>query len=124
MRQDDAALRQLADLYERALDASAAFVPDRRSQVGSVAHALVEEVATLLDGGLPANAAEVEYVEARLAALAELTTTVEDPRLGDGDPIRRQARTEARLEVEEISGRSALRENDALLHELRPDTDG
>ncbi len=95
-----------------------------RTRVVAVAHSLVEEVASLLDGQLPAGAAETDYVAARVQSLADLAATLEDPRIGDGDTTRRQANAEARLEIERVTGGSALTASAELQGELLPDDDG
>ncbi len=123
LRQDDPTLVRIAQLHDRVLDTSDRLVPDVRERVATVTHALVEEVATLLDGNVPAGAAEVEYVEARATALSDLASMVDDPRIGDGDLVRRRALAEARIEVEQAAGGSALTDSADLRDELLPDAD-
>lgn len=124
LRLDDETLAELAQQYEHLLTMSDHLVSDVQQRIRQVAHSLVEEVATLLDGQLPAGPAEFEYVRARADSLATLVGTVGDPRIGDGDSVGRRARTEARLEVERAAGGSALDDAADLNAELSSDADG
>ena len=123
LRQDHPSLLGIAQLHDQVLAQSDQLVPAARARFAAVAHALVEEVATLLAGEVPVSAAEIDYVETRASALAELAATAADPRIGDGDPVRRQAVTEARIEIERIAGRSALTDCAELRDELLPGPD-
>ena len=122
-RQDQPTLARIAQLHDQILQSSKRLVPNVQERFDSVAHSLVEEVATLLKGELPVGPAEADYVEARAAALIELAATADDPRIGDGDPVRRRAVTEARIEVERAAGESALTDSSDLRNELLPDPD-
>lgn len=122
-RQDQPTLARIAQLHDQILLSSKRLVPNVQERFDSVAHSLVEEVATLLEGQLPVGAAETEYVDARAKALTELAATADDPRIGDGDPVRRKAVTEARIEVEQAAGGSALTDSSDLRNELLPDSD-
>jgi len=123
LRQDDPILARISQLHDQIRERSKRLVPDVQARFVSVAHSLVEEVATLLEGGLPVGAAEIEYVEARAEALTELAATVDDPRIGDGDLVRRRAVTEARIEVEWAAGGSALTDSADLRDDLLPGPD-
>lgn len=124
LRQDDPTLARIAQMHDQIHEASKRLMPDIQVRFASVAHALVEEVATLLAGELPVGSVEVEYVKVRAQALAELAATATDPRIGGGDPVRRRAVTEARIEVERVAGGSALTDSTDLRNELLPDADG
>lgn len=123
LRQDQPTLARIAQLHDQILQSSRRLVPEVQARFASVAHSLVDEVATLLEGELPVGPAEVDYVEARAEALAELAATANDPRIVDGDLVRRRAVTEARIEVERASGGSALTDTADLRYELCPDPD-
>jgi hypothetical protein len=120
VRIDHPAVVDLLAAHQRCLDAAAGLAAWRRVQVDAVAHAALLEAATLLDGHPPLTPAEVDYVEARVAALRRLADAVTDPAVGDGDPdgLARQARADARVEVERAAG-SAVDDADALVRALR-----
>lgn len=120
LRQDDPILARIAHLHDQVSERSKRLVPDVQLRFVSVAHSLIEEVATLLKGELPVGRAEVEYVKAREEALMELAATAADPRIGDGDPVRRRAATEARIEIEQAAGGSALTDSAELRNDLLP----
>lgn len=116
------AQRDVADLvaaHQRCLDLANGLVAWRRVQVVSVAHAALLEVATLLRGRAPATPAEVDYVVTRGAALCRLADALVDPAVGDGevDAGMRQARADARMEIERAAG-SAVDDADALVRAL------
>jgi hypothetical protein len=117
LRIDHDALRRLVaahDRIEQGLD------PGRDAErARSVAHAAAYEVASLLEGRLPATAAEHEYVAARAVALEEIAATLADPNVALDDQRARQAMVEARREVEEIAGGSSVTDAADLVRELR-----
>lgn len=117
LRTDDELLQQLVAAHDRI---------EQRVQTGrdterarSVAHAAAYEVASLLEGRLPATAAEREYVAARTVALENVAALLADPNLPPDDHGSRQAMVEARREVEAITGDSSVTDAADLLRELR-----
>ena len=108
LRQDQVSLVRLAGLHSRILGRSADLEADIGRRVVAVAHAQVMEVATLLDGQVPVDGTELDYVEARVESLRGLVAVIEGPGFVDGRADERRAAAEARVEVEEAAGRSAL----------------
>jgi len=117
LRTDDDLLQQLVTAHERIDQRAGAGDETRRAR--AVAHAAVHEVATLLQGRLPATAAEREYVAARAVALDDLATVLADPTLPADDHGARQAMVEARQEVEALAGGSSVTDAADLSRELR-----
>ena len=109
---------QLLAAHERLIGASSSLAAPPRARVQAVAHAAVLEVASLLGGRSPVAEAEEGYVAARTHALADLASTVADPRVGDGERDRRRALVEARHEVEQLAGSSSLTEASDLSRQL------
>jgi hypothetical protein len=118
LRTDHLEVGRLVDAHDRLLEASERLAPVPRARVVQVAHAALREVATLLVGHPPADAAELEYVTTRTRALDDLAATVTDPRVGDGDADRRRAVVEARREVEQIAGGSSVTDAADLSRDL------
>ena len=96
------------------------------------AHAALLESASLLDGAAPGTAAERDYLEKRIAAIAELTEALKQERetwLATSQAQRdvqraderldRTARAEAREEVEAILGESSLQELGDLTRQIK-----
>jgi hypothetical protein len=122
LRTDHPAVATLVAAHARCVGAATGTVDWRRVQVDVVAHAAVIEVVTLLAGRPPVVAGEVQYVEARAAALTALADALDDPavRDGDGDDLaRRQAVLEARAELDDVAGSSALGDVETLTRSLR-----
>ena len=118
LRADDPRVEELLAAHQRALDTAARLAVAPRARVAAVAHAAVLEVASLLAGRAPALETEVEYVSARVRALHDLAAAAADPRSGDGERDRRQARADARVEVERLAGGSSIADAAALSREL------
>ena len=116
MRVDHDAVTKFVAAHERLTAAARTVEPSERLRMESVAHAAAYEVASLLAGHRPRSAAEVAFVGARTQALGELTDVLAES--GDGDAIARQARLEARLELESQGG-SSLTDAAALVEEMR-----
>ncbi len=116
-------LDQLVDQYTHVHERAGQLESDTGARLVAVAHGLVDEVATLLGGELPTGPAELEYTDARAASLAELAASLDDPRLADGGHGHRSAIVEARIEIEQVSGGSALTDWTKLRDELLPNID-
>jgi hypothetical protein len=123
LRIDHPSTRRLVASYERLIATSASLAPAPRRRVGEVAHSAIVEVASLLDGGLPTDDAEVEYIVARHVALDDLVRAVTDARVGDGESERRRALIEARRELDELTGTSSISAAADLTRELLGDSD-
>jgi hypothetical protein len=119
LRTDSVPVRDLVAAHGRLEAGAAPLSPSVRAEVAFVAHGALSEVASLLEGRSPTTAIEIDYIEARRAALDDLATTLADPRVGDGDASRRRALVEARREVEEIAGTSSVSAAAELARRLR-----
>jgi hypothetical protein len=117
LRTDHPAVGALVAAHERSTAAAVGVAAWRRVQVDAVAHAAVLEVATLLRGRSVVVTAEEAYVRARTQALDALTTALAEPVAADGDD--RRVLAEARAEVEQLAGGSAVLDAEALARELR-----
>jgi hypothetical protein len=115
LRVDDAGVAALVEWHDKLLVDAGALDAVDRLRVGSIAHAAVYEVATLLGGRRPGGD-EVTYVAERTRALRDL-----DAALGTGNrSADSSARLAARAEVE-ASGGSSVTDARALTEELRDD---
>jgi hypothetical protein len=117
LRTDDEPLLRLVAAHEQIERVAGAGEQAERAR--SVAHGAAHEVASLLEGRLPATAAEREYVTARVLALEELAAELADPSLPPADHRERQAVVEARREIEAIAGDSSVADAADLLRDLR-----
>ena len=114
----DPLIAELLAAYTEVLDRSARLTAAGELRSRSVAHGLVEEVATLLEGN-PPTAAEAGYVSARLTAIREVAELLDN----DHDEVAaRHAHVEARLEVEDTAS-SALIDAQELTNDLLTDHD-
>jgi hypothetical protein len=118
LRTDHSAIEQFLAVHGRLLVAAEPLAPAPKRQVCNVAHGALLEVASLLGGRALIAQEELSYVVARRQALADLTATLSDPRVGDGDKDGRRAMVEARHEVEQLTGRSSLTEASDLARKL------
>lgn len=84
-------------------------------RVTSIAHGLVEEVASLLEGRPPSTPGEEQYVAERSAALVDLNTALQEASKQTADI---DAALAARLAVESHADRSALTEAAELTRDL------
>jgi hypothetical protein len=121
LRTDHPAVSALIASHDRCIGAAAGLPAWRRVQVDSVAHAALTEVATLLAGRSPAVEAEVRYATERTRALDALSAALvqaigRDP-VPDAD--ERRALVDARGEVEQIAGGSAVLDAETLARSLR-----
>lgn len=109
--------RQLASKHNAVIDA---VDPDTALgvRVRSIAHGLVEEVASLLEGHPPASAGQERYVAERVAALDELDRALQAAPVDGAD---HDAAVDARLAVESHADRSALTEAAELTQDLSGD---
>jgi len=118
LRIDHTSTSQLYNAHRGLVGAASSMDPEPRRRVLDIAHAAVVEVASLLDGGIPGDPAEVRYVEARTKALTDLTATVDEIGVDKGGSEHRRAIVEARDEVEQLTGSSSLTEAADLANEL------
>jgi hypothetical protein len=124
--------RDLVSAYEQLLEAADQPGAPFKSDAVSAAHLALTESATLVGEAGPTTAAEVEYVERRVAAIRGLATEmqrhsqlVEEGRLDGQDEERLLQRTARALAGEELdaTGLSSLRELDDLKRVLARDAD-
>ena len=95
LRTDHLSIERLLAVHGHLLTASATLATAPRGRVHAVAHSALVEVASVLAGGLPGPAVELEYIEERTRALVDLADAVRDPRVGDGESrgvVRRSRR--------------------------------
>lgn len=109
--------KELADTHN-ALIASVDATTAVGIRVRSIAHGLVEEVATLLEGHPPETDRQRAYVALRLAALHDLQRALTDHA---SDHAEQNASVDARLAIESHAARSALTEAAELSADLSGD---
>lgn len=111
-------IAELVDAHDRVLQVTASWSQEPNNRVNTIAHELINEVATLLDGESPVAESEATYVAARTDLLWQLVEVSSQGSADEDDPAFRRAIVEARLEVEAIAGESALIEAARLVAEL------
>lgn len=109
--------RELVTVHRQAFAAAELMSAPERLRTRSAAHALVVEVATLLDGHRPTTDAEVGYANERLATLRTLAAVANDTR-GERGPNERRAQVHARETVESLAGDSAIHQAEQLIDDL------
>jgi hypothetical protein len=118
LRIDHKSTARLVHSYELLVKEAERLTPAVRQRTLAVGRNALVEVASLLDGKTPVTVAEVEYVDSRIVALDELAAVVRQPSVGDGDGLARQARLEARREVESLDGQTSLADARDLARDL------
>jgi len=123
LRVDHTATAQLHAAHRQLVDTASSMAPESRLRVDEIAHGAVVEVASLLDGSIPVDPAEIRYVEARTKALSDLAATIANAGDDKGLSEDRRAYVEARDEVEQITGNSSLTQAADLANELTDSND-
>ena len=113
LRVGDATVARLVAAYEQ-LDAA----PDAAR---AAAHAALTEVASLLQGRVPASDRERRYVAARTEAVEGLVAALAevDPAAGDDAAVDTDLVVEAREELDALGGMTSLSRLDELIAEVR-----
>lgn len=118
MRVDHETVAAFVAAHSRLMVAVHDAEPSERLRMESVAHPAAYEIASLLAGQRPSTDAELAFVSERTQALVELADVLAEIGDTDGNALARQARLDARRELEPHGG-SSLADAAALAEEMR-----
>ena len=114
LQTDDPSVARLVAAYD-ALDG----IPATPYAASGAAHGAVLEVASLLEGRVPASERERSYVDVRAAAVLELVRALRELDPAEPDRPPRDLVVEAREELDALGGVSALSRLDDVTEEVR-----